>query len=453
MDKPTYRNFFTDTKKNVAAVAIFILFFLLVSPLFPGVSWFRLGDFTLYTVNFYHTIMIPLALILILVTSSAFPASNGLRKLISYTTYPILIFSFLGLILFYPTSAANADAAMQAIRDILMVVDALLLIINLLMFPFKSRAQFKSIYGGYALVLLASVSATIAAVFGMVLEYGNLYGFAAIGAFNSFVNSVGGLDTFLGNAWTLHSHQMLPAVMGGIVGLTAVVLGYNKLSSTLRNVVNIGLLISCFGVISMSFLYWISTMGTYVIPAIFVSGAGGANGLALDDSQTGLIGIGAMITVVGLVKAVDRARGRKLIQLSSLGTWITAVAAMIGIGFVIEFNEVFYGFGDPTSGAAGYLYDMAYTDGHLMLSFFFLVVLAGMLVAVYYLNKGDSKYFRASSYFSIAGMVIAFEGLLVYIMTLNWVIEAVGIWLLFISMILAALTLFGKTENTEPQPH
>lgn len=452
MEKSTYVNFFTDTKKNTLVVGIFVLFFLLISPLFPGVSWFRLGDFNLYTVNFYHTIMIPLALILILVTASVFNSSNGIRKLITLTTMPILLFSVLGLVLFYPASATTADAAAQAIRDILMILDGVLLIVLLLIYPFRLRTQFKSMYGGYFLVILASISAVIAAVFGMVLEYGTLYGFGAIAPFNSYVNSVGGLDTFLGNAWTLHSHQMLPAVMGGIVGLTAVVLGYNKLSKGLRSVVNIGLLVSCFGIISMTIFYWISTMGTYVIPAIFTS-AQGVNGLALDDSQTGIIGIGAMIAVVGLIKAVDTIRGRKLIQLSALGTWVTAVAVMIGVGFVIEFNEVFYGFADPTTGSAGYLYDMAYTDGHLMLAFFFLVVMAGMLVAAFHFNKKDSKYFRTSAMFAIAGMAIGFEGLLVYVMTLNWVVEAVGIWLLFISMVISLFPYFGKTESVRPQLH
>ncbi len=463
MAKLTYSDFFTDTKKNVLAVSVFILLFLLISPVFPGVRWFRLGDFTLYTVNFYHTIMIPLAFVLILVATSVFSTVNWIKKAINLTTYPILLFSVLGLVLFYPPSMATADEVMQTIRDVLMVVDAIGLIVLLIVFPFKARTQFRSIYGGYSLMLLATVSATIAAVFGMVLEYGNLYGFAAIGPFNSYVNSIGGLSTFLGNAWTLHSHQMLPAVMGGIVGLTAVVLGYNKLSKGLRSVVNIGLLVSTLGVISMTAMYFIAAMGTWVIPAIFTSGAGGVNGLALDDSQTGLIGIGAIIALIGLVKAVDIAKGRKLMQLSSLGTWVAAMAAMIGVGYVIEFNEVYYGFGDPTQGA-GALYDQAYTDGHLMFAFFFLVVVAGMLVASYYVNKGDNTYFKASGYFAIAGMVLGFEGLLVYIMTLNWVTEAVGIVLLFISLALATLPMAlnseplksladTKTESSRTLPH
>lgn len=453
MDKTSSENFFISLRKNVLSIIVFILVMLLVSPIFPGVSWFRLGDFTLYTVNFYHVIMIPLALVLILVTGNIFGASSKIRNFLVMTTFPVLILSFLGLILFYPSSAAQADAIVQTLRDALMVLDGVLLIILLLIFPFRSKEQFKSIYGGYFLVILAAVSATIAAVFGMILEYGNLYGFSSIPFFNSYVNSIGGLDTFLGNAWTTHTHQILPAVMGGIVGITAVILGYNKLSKNFRNMVNIGLLISTFGVISMTVFYWISSMGTYVIPAIFVSGAGGANGLALDDSQTGIIGIGAMISIVGLVKITDAVKGRKLIQLSSLGAWITAMAVLVGVGFLIEFNEVFYGFGDPTSGAPGYIYDQAFTDGHLMLAYFFLVVVAGLLATIYYVNKGDSKYFRISSYFAIGGMIIGFEGLLVYIMVLSWVVEAIGIWLMFISLVFAVLPLFGKIGNPKVQPH
>jgi hypothetical protein len=448
LDKPNYINFLTDTRKNVLATTVFILLFLLISPVFPGVKWFRLGDFTLYTVNFYHTIMIPLAFILILVATSVFSSVNWIKKAINLTTYPILIFSFLGLVLFYPPSAATVDEIMQAIRDILMVVDAIGLILLLLVFPFKAKTQFKSIYGGYALTLLATISATIAAIFGMLLEYGNLYGFASFGPINSYINSIGGLSTFLGNAWTLHSHQMLPAVMGGIVGLTAVVLGYNKLSKGMRNLVNIGMLISVFGVISMTAMYFIAAVGTWVIPAIFVSGAGGANGLALDDSQTGIIGIGAIIALFGLVKAVDVAKGRKYIQLSSLGTWVAAMATMVGVGYVIEFNEVYYGFGDPTQGA-GALYDQAYTDGHLMFAFFFLVVVAGILLASFYLNKGDHKYFKLASYFAVGGMIIAFEGLLVYVMTLNWVTEAIGIVLLFISLAMATIPI-ASAEPPRP---
>lgn len=421
-------SFFLDVKKNVLSIAAFVLALLLISPLFPGVSWFRLGDFTLYTVNFYHVIMIPLALILILVTANIFNSSNKLRNFLTLTTFPVLLFSLLGLVLFYPTWAVNADAVMQTIRDIIMVIDGILLVIMLLIFPLTKKNEFKSVYGAYILVLLASISATIAASMGMAFEYGSLYGFTSISFFNSYVNSIGGLSTFLGNALTTHSHEMLPAVMGGIVGLTAVIFGYNKLSTAYRTVVNVGLLISSIGIIAMTYIYLISSLGTYVIPTIFPFGPGGVNGLALDDSQTGIVGIGALIAIIGLVKTFESLKGRRSLQISSIATWVVAMATMVGVGYVIEFNEAFFGFGNPpsTGGGPGYLWDLAFTNGHLMLVFFMLVVAAGLFVTFYYLYKNDSSMFRIASYTAIAGMVLGVEGLVVYVLTLSWVVEAVG---------------------------
>jgi len=445
-------NFFLDVRKNVVSVGVFILAMLLVSPLFPGVSWFRLGDFTLYTVNFYHVIMIPLALILILVTANIFNSSNKIKNFITLTTFPVLLFSLLGLVLFYPTWAVNADAAMQTIRDVIMVLDAILLVLMLLAFPFTKRNEFKSVYGAYVLVLLASISATIAAVMGMAFEYGSLYGFSSISFFNSYVNSIGGLTTFLGNALTTHSHEMLPAVMGGIVGLTAVIFGYNKLSTAYRNVVNVGLLISSVAVIAMTYIYLVSSLGTYVIPAIFTSGPGGVNGLALDDMLTGTIGIGALIAIIGLVKTFESLKGRRLLQISSLATWVITMAAFIGVGYVIEFNEAFFGFGNPPSqgGGPGFLYDWAFMDGHLMLGFFMLVVAAGLFVTFCYFYKNDSSMFKIASYVAIAGMILGAEGLVVYVLTLSWIVEAIGIWLIYISMVLALLPFFRKVTTQKP---
>jgi hypothetical protein len=439
-------SFFLDVKKNVLSIAAFVLALLLISPLFPGVSWFRLGDFTLYTVNFYHVIMIPLALILILVTANIFNSSNKLRNFLTLTTFPVLLFSLLGLVLFYPTWAVNADAVMQTIRDIIMVIDGILLVIMLLIFPLTKKNEFKSVYGAYILVLLASISATIAASMGMAFEYGSLYGFTSISFFNSYVNSIGGLSTFLGNALTTHSHEMLPAVMGGIVGLTAVIFGYNKLSTAYRTVVNVGLLISSIGIIAMTYIYLISSLGTYVIPTIFPFGPGGVNGLALDDSQTGIVGIGALIAIIGLVKTFESLKGRRSLQISSIATWVVAMATMVGVGYVIEFNEAFFGFGNPpsTGGGPGYLWDLAFTNGHLMLVFFMLVVAAGLFVTFYYLYKNDSSMFRIASYTAIAGMVLGAEGLVVYVLTLSWVVEAVGIWLIYLSLVLAIVPFFRK---------
>ncbi len=421
----------------------------MISPVFPGVTWFRLGDFTIDVVNYYHGVMIPLTLLLIIVTAKVFKINSKIYNFLAITNYPILILSFLGLVLFYPSWATLADEGIQTLRDVIMVLDALLLIIGLLIFPFKNRNDFKNVLAGYILVLIAAISATIAAVMGMVYEYGNLFTYSSIPFFNSYVNSIGGISTFLGNLITSHSHQMLPAVMGGIVGLTAVIFGYEKLPSKYRIVVSAGLLISTIGVISMSYLYWISSFGTYVIPTIAPFGPGGMDGLALDDSQTGIVGIGAMIAIIGLIKILSPNKGQKFSQIVAIGSWIGAMAAMLGIGYVMEFNEAYYGFGSPgtpPNGGPGYLYDMAFTNGHLLYTFFMLVIIASLFMVLYYLGKDNERALRLPSYIAIAGIAIGFEGLLVYVMTLSWIVEAIGLWLIFISIALSVWSMFENKK-------
>lgn len=435
-------------------LSIFILFyialFLLVSPLFPGVSWFQLGDFTLPVVNYYHVIMIPFALLMIMLVVHLFDLPSKVRILVNLSVYPVLVLSVLGLFFFYPTWAATADEVFQALRDVIVFIVALVAIVALIAMPFRNRERFKKIWGAYFLVLLAGISAELAGFFGMMLEYGNLYGFASIGFFNSYVTSLGGLDTFLGNAWTSHSHQMLPAVMGMIVGASALIFKYDKYSPKVRNLINVGIVVSVFGVLSMTYLYWVSLFGTYVIPAVFVSGAGGMNGLALDDSQTGIIGIGAMIVLAGIFLALRKEKGSKLFSYSILGSWLGAIFGMIGVGYLIEFNEVYYGFGAsgvPPDGGAGYLYDMAYTNGHLLLVFFMLTLVAGIFIALKWFD-GDERFRPYIGGLTLAGIVIGCEGLLIYTMLLSWFVEAIGLWLLVIAIILVPVSMYEQSLHT-----
>ena len=373
-----------------------------------------------------------------------------MKKVVNISVYPVLVFSILGLCFFDPSWAANADEVFQAIRDVIVFLDALAVIIELIIMPFRNRTRFKEIWGAYFLILIAGISAEIAAMFGMILEYGNLYGFSSIGFFNRYVVSLGGLATFLGNVLTSHSHQMLPAVMAMIVGASSIIFRYDKLSPGLRNIINAGLVVSIIGTISMTYLYWISSFGTYVIPAVFVSGAGGMNGLALDDTQTGVVGIGAMIVLAGLYLGIREQKENKLFSYAILGSWLGAMFGMVGIGYLIEFNEVYYGFGVSgvaPNGGPGYLYDMAYTNGHLLLVFFMLTIVAGIFIVLKWFN-GDERFRPYIGGLAIAGIVIGCEGLLIYTMLLSWVIEAIGLWLLVIAVVLVPVSMYEQSIHS-----
>ena len=447
-----WKEILLSPKDNIIAVLAFISIFLVIGPILPGVSWFSLGDFSLDMVNFYHTIMIPFAFLLILYASELLGLGLLERKAVNLSTYPVLLLTVLGTIFFYPASTQTADYVLQAMRDVWMLVLALMFLVYLLVLPFRDRQKFKNIWGAYTLIVITTISAGIAAVVGMIYEYGNLFGYASLPALNNDVTAWGGLQTFLGNLITSHSHQMLPAVMGGIVGLAAVSFGYEKLSSVKRNFVNAGLIIAVIGTISMSYLYFISSFGTYVIPAIFTSGTGGMNGLALDDSQTGIVGIGALVTIIGLYYLLSGNRADRLVQISEMLTWIATMAVMIGVGYAMEFNETYYGFGSPgvpPNGGPGFQYDMAFTDGHLLFAFFLMPLVAGILLLTMHYIKEFNTEKRLITYFIIAGTIIGGFGVLEYVITLSWVVEAIGLALLIIAIIITTYTFVRSASEKD----
>ncbi|MHB1506526.1 MAG: hypothetical protein ACYCUZ_00465 [Cuniculiplasma sp.] len=344
-------------------------------------------------------------------------------------------------------------------RDVWILILALMFFISLLMFPFKEKDKFRKIWGAYFLIFVGTISVGIASIMGMIYEYGSLFSFSSIPWFNNYVTGWGGLETFLGNIITSHSHQMLPALMAGIVALASISFGYEKLPLVKRSIVNIGLLIAIIGVISMSYIYFISSFGTYAIPSIFiVPGTYGMNALALDDSQTSLIGFGALISIIGLYYALSLKRPEKLLQALEMYVWIATMAVMIVIGYSIEFNETYYGFGasgSPPNGGPGYLYDMAFTDGHLLYAFFLMPLLAGIILVFIHFIKSHEFLKNIATLFAVAGITIGGLGVLIYTMTLSWYIEAIGLGLVIVSILFMTLpfteTITGRIRHSLQQ--
>ena len=121
---------------HIIAVLVFISIFLVIGPILPRVSWFSLGDFSLDMVNFYHTIMIPFAFLLILYASELLGLGALERKADELTTYPVLLRTVLGTVFFYPASTQTADYVLQALRDVWMLIIALMFFVYLLILPF-----------------------------------------------------------------------------------------------------------------------------------------------------------------------------------------------------------------------------------------------------------------------------------------------------------------------------
>jgi hypothetical protein len=173
------------------------------------------------------------------------------------------------------------------------------------------------------------------------------------------------------------------------------------------------------------------------------------NGLALDDSQTGIVGWGALLAIIGLYYLLSSNRTQRLVQMAELLTWIATMAVMIGVGYTMEFNEAYYGFGSPgtpPTGGPGYLYDMAFTNGHLLFAFFMMPLMAGILLVFLKYVSGMELGRRMILYFIFAGIILGGFGVLVYTINLFWLPEAIGLALLVISILMVTVAYFAGNK-------
>ena len=76
---------------------------------------------------------------------------------------------------------------------------------------------------------------------------------------------------------------------------------------------------------------------------------------------------------------------------------------------------------------------MAYSDGHLLFAFFMLPLLAGIILVFMYAVRGQETLKRMTAYFMAAGAIIGAFGVVTYVLTLFWYVEAAGIALLIIA--------------------
>ena len=411
-----------DPRRNLLAIVIYVALVFAVSPLL-GADWVSPGDFDPSTQAVYHAIMIPLTLLLAILAAELLDLPRWARLTANYMTYPTLVLTFVGnavLQNYYPSSMANY--AVQAVRDVLLFAVAVAVLVGGIYKAIADRAWLRRMWAPWLLLLVAGVSIVLAPVYGIVSLMPQTWSVPFIA---STVQAVGN-QTFVGDLVTSHSHQMLPAVGDAIVALTAVYFGFEALRGRLRWAAIIGLLIGVASVVGFTYLYWASGMGTYSIPTMAPFGPQGVNGLALDDFTSGLSGWGAMIVLAALYAgplAVMARRGEddeRLYRIATLMTWVAAVAILVGIGYFIEFNEAFYGFGSPgtpPTGGPGYIYDDAFMKAHLVTAFTLIPIMAASMLAVDYVLPQGVRAKRYIAYLTLASLILAFLGTQFYTMT------------------------------------
>lgn len=303
---------------------------------------------------------------------------------------------------------------------------------------------------------LASVSMLMAAVIGHLTGWIMEFGVKTppqIGDYMRFAG-FGSAGDFIGALRGAHSHDMAVGSMALAVALLAQQFGYALLTGVPRLLARMGLVLVAGGTALMTVMYAAMGFTTWSPPTLFVSGSGGANGIAGDDIITGILIMGGGL-LVGIAFALahgDRlpALGRRPVRLAAVWAWVLSFASVAVAGYAIEMNETFYGAGDPhASGAAK---DAVFTWLHQDLGLFLLPTLVLVMVAVERLvDRGHPGWI---GWATIAGSSVAFVGGFIWVFldsTLHgpgFVVSTVG--LLVVGAALLATLWWGLAGHLRP---
>jgi hypothetical protein len=404
---------------------------------FITVPWLRAGsggDLSPAMIWFYHAIMIPSAILFLLLCLRIFPIHPWARYIVMGGGL-VALFSSIGLLVrgygFLEHSQSIAAIGLFVVipTDFVLFLVTVVFLAGLAastIIP-RTRASLsrRKIEITWAL-LLFGISAITWILVGMayaVSEVGISWNFWAQWQKEP-------LSTLLGNLVTSHSHGMLPAFMGGIVILAAETFGYSKLVGIRKQIARGGVAVMLAGVALFSGVYFVSALGTYAIPTLFPFGPGAVNGLAMDDTMTGLVGVGALILAGAMLPELRGSLARlgtrvkqryNPVRIAVYLTYLCAAAAMYFYGYYIEFNESKFGFGSAP--ASSYMNDQIFTRGHLLFVFGALPVMAVLLLAVEISGNISEIDLRLRKWLSgsiISGMLITLIGLGI------WVFSAPG---------------------------
>ena len=393
-------------------VVVVLLGFFAVPFLQPG----QLGDFSSAIVDFYHAIMIPVAALFLLLCSMSFPIPVWARRWVFRAGWVGAGFDGIGSLLraygdLYHSAGFGIGAWIQMVGTLTMVSVTLVFLIGLAQSTHKDPASARLLTWA---LFAAGLSALIAVSLGGIFATSEV-GLSWAGLAHAFHENS---QTFLGNVSTSHSHDMLPAFMGSIVLLTGRVFGYPRLKGVRRRIGQVGIVVMVIGVVLMTIVYVVSSLGTYNIPTLWASGPHGVNGIAADDFLTGLVGWGSLILMASLwpeirnkaqtLTATVRQRVNP-VRLAVFLTWICAMIAMIGYGYFIELHENIFGGGQLP--AAGAVNDQIFTRAHLLYVFFALPILAVLLLAAELTADKASRGIKWMAECSIGGMGISLIGL------------------------------------------
>jgi hypothetical protein len=301
---------------------------------------------------------------------------------------------------------------------------AVALIIAMLVYPRATGIHFTKVGLPFSVVLL-SVCATLASAFmGHIGGWITFFG-PTPQAFSQYINSTmypvlgyynsSAVIAFTENDVGSHSHLMIPALMTGIIALTAFVYRYGEgWSGTERKLAKFGFVVMALALLGSIWIYVVSGVGNYAIPTLFVSSQGG---IAADDLVTGFVGLGAVFVLIALLMhSTKKTLGRPLIRdplfLTVIAAWLFIYLLIPVTGYFIELNAGFFH-------GAGIAFDQAYTRFHQDFGFFLLPALVTAILGFEAFGISSKSRYDMGRLL-LGGITLAFvAGVLYSLVTLN----------------------------------
>jgi hypothetical protein len=266
----------------------------------------------------------------------------------------------------------------------------------------------------YVAAFLATLSMLGAALMGHLAGWVEEFGWNTPPLIKDFATFAGYGDqgSYVASLIGSHSHEMVVAVMALTIVLVVVQFGYSSVRGLGYVLTRVGVALVGVGTLVMTGIYVFAAFSSWAPPPWFVSGPGGANGIASDDVITGILVMGG-----GLVILLGLVLGRSAIALEPIGlaalwSWVLSFATVVVAGYAIEMNTAYYGAGDQS--APGAAKDAIFTWLHQDIGLFLLPTLVIVMLAIERLVVNNRRP-GWIGLIAITGTTVVFIGSMVYV--------------------------------------
>ena len=312
-----------------------------------------------------------------------------------------------------------------------------------------SWKQFRKMDSAYWLTFVAVISAFIAGVMGVVAFWINYFVIdigVSPGIFSGYIAWLGGASQFFSTTVGSHSHEMVMALLLGVVAVTTKRFGVLNGTGWKRTVSKLGMWVGVTGLLALTTMFILEAFTTVfpngVPPSLFGTTPGGQftwysytnpNGMAADDTTMLWAALGGAIVLVPLL--FTSARGRPMwkdpLRAGILMTWIFAFITTPLEGFYIEFRE---------SALSGAPQDVTFGN----LQYFALIGIMLMCMALLCIDfYVDRRGVRSSlTVYAMLSVLIATVGGYVYIF-LQFQQGTAGYWVFIVGFFLMDLFLIA----------